>query len=188
MIETARLVLRPPEQRDLAFVLAEINTPGMMRYLGGKLRSADEVVEGVAADIAAFANGTWRRWTVFRREDDCPIGRVGLFVVRPPAAPAELQGQNEIGWMVAQRHQCQGYATEAARAVLDHGFAQLEFPVIYAQTSDSNPESSRMMARLGLERYPAFDYVDPDYPAGDNPTTVYRMTRDAWGHNRNEVT
>ncbi|MFC0589783.1 GNAT family N-acetyltransferase [Novosphingobium aquiterrae] len=180
MIESARLVLRPPQHSDLPFILAEINTPGMMRYLGGKVRDADEVATGLTADIAAFAAGTWRRWTVFRRDDDCPIGRVGLFVVQTEAAPAVLLGQHEIGWMLAQDHQGQGYATEAAQAVLGYGFAQLAFPSIHAQTSDSNTESTRMMARLGFSRAQELDYVDPAYPAADNPTTVYRLAPEAW--------
>lgn len=180
MIETARLVLRPPAQDDLPFVLNEMNTPGVMRYLGGKTRSADEIAESVAADIAAFAAGAWRRWTVYRREDGARIGRVGLFVVHTDAAPAALQGQNEIGWMLAEAHQGQGFATEAAQAVLGHGFAQLAFPTIHAQTSDSNTESTRMMARLGFSRAEEFDYFDPAYPAADNPTTVYRLAREAW--------
>ena len=64
--------------------------------------------------------------------------------------------------------------------MLGLGFGSLGFPVIFAQTSESNRASTRLMERLGLERMPALDYVDPDYPAADNPTTVYRMSREEW--------
>ena len=37
-----------------------------------------------------------------------------------------------------------------------------------------------MMLRLGFERLPALDYFDPDYPVEDNPTTVWRIAREAW--------
>ncbi len=41
--------------------------------------------------------------------------------------------------------------------------------------------NARLKERLGFGRTPALDYVDPDYPAADNPTTVWRMSREAWG-------
>jgi RimJ/RimL family protein N-acetyltransferase len=178
MIETARLVLRPPSANDLPFILAEINTAGMMRHLGGSARPADAVAEGLAEDIAAFADGSYLRWTVWLRGEEHRIGRVGLFRVRTAAAPEGLRGQREIGWMLAETYQGQGLATEAARAALAYGFERLELPAIFSQTSASNEASTRMMDRLGFERRSDLDYVDPDYPAADNPTTVYRL---GWG-------
>ena len=35
------------------------------------------------------------------------------------------------------------------------------------------------MVRLGFERLPNLDYVDPDYPPEDNPTTVWRIAQGA---------
>lgn len=180
MIDTARLALHPPHPDDLAFIQAEINTASMMAYLGGTVRSAAETEQGLQDDIAAFANGDWLRWTVRRLSDGQRIGRVGLFTVRSASAPEPLRGRREIGWMLAEAAQGQGYAAEAARAALAHGFSELGLPEIYSQTSDSNGPSTRMMQRLGFARRSDLDYVDPDYPAADNPTTVYCLTRAAW--------
>ena len=179
MIETARLILRPPVADDLPWILAHMNTPAVMRNLGG-VRSLAKVNEGLDADIAAFAGGGYRRWTVWLREEDRRIGRCGLFRITTEAAPDDLRGQHEIGWTFAEAFWGKGYASEAARAVLEFGFASLGLPVIYAQTSDSNRGSTRLMERLGFVRTAALDYVDPDYPAADNPTTVWRMARDGW--------
>jgi RimJ/RimL family protein N-acetyltransferase len=184
MIETERLVLRPPEADDWRFVLDEIYTAEMMRYLGGKVLGQAQVVEGLQADIAAFAARSYFRWTMWLRAEQQRIGRIGLFVVRSPAAPEVLRGQREIGWMLASPYQGKGFASEAARAALRFGFETLADPVIFSQTSDSNAASTRMMARLGLNRCAELDYVDPDYPAADNPTTVYRMTRGEWRQQR----
>ncbi len=180
MIETERLVLRPPMADDLPWIRAEMNSEAVLRHLGG-VRSDAEVADGLAADIAAFAEPAGhRRWTIWRREDERRIGRCGLFHVRSDAAPEVLRGANEIGWTLAERAWGVGYATEAARAVLGCGFGASLIPAIFAQTSDSNIGSTRMMARLGFERLSALDYFDPDYPAEDNPTTVWRIAREAW--------
>ena len=176
MIETARLVLRPPAADDLSWIAEHMNTPAVMRNLGG-VRSPEQVAEGLAGDLEAFGGGGHRRWTVWLREEDRRIGRCGLFRIKSDAAPAGLRGQNEIGWTLAEAFWGKGYAAEAARAVLGFGFGPLGLPVIFAQTSESNRASTRLMERLGLERMPALDYVDPDYPAADNPTTVYRAAR-----------
>ncbi len=180
MIAAPRLVLRPPAASDLPFILTALNTSGVLRHLGGTVRSEAEVKDALDADIAAFASGAWRHWIVFRRDDDEPVGRVGLFRVLTPAAPEALRGQTQIGWTVAEAWQRRGYALEAAQAALAHGFGPLDTPVIYAQTSDSNAASTGMMARLGFRAVPELQYVDPGYPAADNPTTVYRLTREQW--------
>lgn len=179
MIMTGRLDLRPPAADDLAWVLADMNTPAVMRNLGG-VRSPETVAEGLDADIAAFAGGGHRRWTVWLRDDDRRIGRCGLFRVKTDAAPEALRGQHEIGWTLAEAFWGMGYASEAARAVLAFGFGALGLRDVFAQTSESNAASTRLMARLGFVRTPELDYFDPDYPAADNPTTVFRMGRVEW--------
>ena len=176
VIETERLVLRPPAPDDLAWITEYMNTPAVMRNLGG-VRSPERVASGFADDLAAFCGGGHRRWTVWLRASNARIGRCGLFRIKSDAAPVALRGQNEIGWTLAEAFWGKGYAAEAARGVLGFGFGTLGLPVIFAQTSESNRASTRLMERLGLERLPALDYVDPDYPEADNPTTVYRAMR-----------
>ncbi|GGD61645.1 GNAT family N-acetyltransferase [Aurantiacibacter arachoides] len=179
-LATDRLVLRPPTADDLPFLLAEMNTPMVMRYLGGEVFTEADVTSRLQADIDAFGRDDgWKRWTIFRRDDNARVGRCGLFRVRMKAAPDALRGQPEIGWTLAEAYWGKGFATEAARAVLNHAFADL--PEVYAQTSDSNAASTRVMQRLGFERRHDLGYVDPDYPPRDNPTTVWSLTTDAWG-------
>jgi len=176
---TERLILRPPVAEDLPWVLEHMNTEGVMRHLAG-VRDPEAVAESLAADVYAFHNGGHQRWTVWLRDGAARVGRVGLFHLRSPAAPQDLQGQREIGWTFAEMHWGKGYATEAARAVLTHAFGALTLPVVWSQTSDSNAASTRMMERLGFVRRTELGYVDPDYPPGDNPTTVWSLEASAW--------
>jgi len=173
-LSTTRLILRPPVAEDLPWVLEHMNTPAVMRHLAG-VRSPEAVAESLAGDVAAFHGGGHRRWTVWLRDAGIRVGRVGLFHLRSPAAPPLLHGQREIGWTFAEDHWGQGYASEAARAVIAHAFEVLALPVLYSQTSTSNAASTRMMQRLGFAFRPELGYVDPDYPPEDNPTTVWSM-------------
>ena len=60
--------------------------------------------------------------------------------------------QGEIGWGVGIDHRGQGFATEAARALMTYGFTSLGLHRIYATTSSANPGSRRVMERLGMRR------------------------------------
>ena len=178
MIGSDRLVLRVPEQADLAWQIAQLNSPAVMRHLGGS-RTEPAIAESFASNRAALIRGDPGFWTVTLRETGEPIGKCGLSPIDSPAAPVEIRGSAQVGWTLAEPFWGRGYASEAACAVIAHGFAARGLPVIWSQTSDSNKASTRMMARLGFERCAALDYVDPDYPLTDNPTTVYRMVRGA---------
>ena len=87
---------------------------------------------------------------------------VGLHRVPPelPCAPAV-----EVGWRLHPDHWGQGYATEAARASLDAGFAA-GVDEIVAFTTTSNTRSQAVMERIGMVRDPAGDFDHPSLPEG----------------------
>lgn len=179
MIETERLILRLPLVEDLGWQLAQLNTPAVMRHLGG-VRDEAAVAQTFAANREALLRGEPGFWTITLRASGEPVGRCGLAPVSETQAPAEMQGGIQVGWSLAESHWGQGLASEAARAAITHGFTAHDLPWIWSQTSDSNAASSRLMLRLGLTRCPRFDYLDPDYPPEDNPTTIYRIERAEW--------
>ena len=81
----------------------------------------------------------------------------------------------EIGWRLPRAHWGQGYATEAARAWLDHGFGTLGLTEIVAFTDRANLRSLAVMRRLGMVRDPARDFDYAEFPAGDprRPQVLY---------------
>lgn len=174
MIETARLILRAQRGDDLDWFVEHMNTPGVMHHLGGP-RSRGAIAAGMARNAESFARAGTGFWTLILRESGERVGKCGLGSIAGEHAPLELRGRPEIGWSLAQPFWGQGLASEAARAVLQYGFATLGHTTIFSQTSTSNRSSTRMMERLRFERRNELDYVDPDYPAADNPTTVYSL-------------
>ena len=66
-----------------------------------------------------------------------------------------------------------GFATEAARAVLDHGFCTLALPRIAARADTPNVESIRLMERLGMR-------FEEERPIDGRPTVHYALTREEW--------
>ncbi|MFD9367702.1 GNAT family N-acetyltransferase [Streptomyces sp. NPDC060020] len=86
----------------------------------------------------------------------------------------------EIGWRLARSAWGQGYASEAALAVLAHGFDTLGLPEILAVTTATNHRSQAVMRRIGMTRDPADDFDDPTVPEGPlRPNVLYRIARGA---------
>jgi RimJ/RimL family protein N-acetyltransferase len=56
----------------------------------------------------------------------------------------------KVGYTIAPRHQGQGYATEAVRALVDYAFDTLGARVIRAYTEESNEPSKAVMRKAGL--------------------------------------
>ena len=85
----------------------------------------------------------------------------------------------EIGWRLARAAWGLGYATEAARAVLDFGFHTVGLPEILAVTTATNLRSQAVMRRIGMTRDPADDFEDPTVPEGLlRANVLYRITRE----------
>jgi [ribosomal protein S5]-alanine N-acetyltransferase len=89
-----------------------------------------------------------------------PFGRLPGFG-GDPAARERFRPQVGMFWSLDPRHRGNGYATEAARALIDWAFTNLELARIVATTRHENTASQAVMRRLGmrLERNP-----DPEPP------------------------
>src|SRR5947208_11605474 len=72
----------------------------------------------------------------------------------------------EIGWRLAFDHWGRGYATEAARLVVAHGFGPLGLAAVVSFTAVANRRSQAVMERLGMRRDPAEDFDHPGLPDG----------------------
>ncbi len=179
ILKTPRLALRRFRESDFEDWFTHLNTPDVRAHLGGaeSREKCRERFERQAASWTGEAGG----WLVIeRREDGAFLGNCGFGPITTEAAPEALHGAPEIGWSLRADCWGQGYATEAARALLALIFERFAHPVIYSQTSEANGGSWRVMERLGMERAEALDYDDADYPPEENPTKVYRLDRETW--------
>ena len=179
MLQTERLILRRFREADLEPWLAHLNTPEVRARLGGVL-SAKEMAEKFARQKDAWSEETGGWLAIERKSDGEFLGYCGFGPITTEAAPDDLRGKTEIGWTLRQDCWGQGYATEAARAMLDMAFSRFGLPVVCSQTSEANRGSWRVMERLGMKRRADLDYDDADYPPEDNPTMVYSLAREQW--------
>ena len=118
------------------------------------------------------------KWAVERIADGRLIGFVGLTVPRRalPFTPCV-----EVGYRLAKEYWGQGFATEAAREALRHGFETLRLSEVVSFTAKLNLPSQAVMKRLGLVDARE-DFEHPALPEGSplRPHCLYRLSRQRW--------
>src|SRR3954453_22258624 len=133
-LSTARLLLRPWRDEDLAPFAAMNSDPRVMEFFPKPLDRAES--EAMAERIRGhFARHGFGLWAVEVPGVSAFIGFVGLSV---PTFEAHFTPCVEIGWRLAAEHWGRGYATEAAGAVLEFGFRRLGLAEIVSFTVPAN--------------------------------------------------
>ncbi len=153
VLTTQRLRLRPRTMADLEACVAMDLDPDVHRFIYGN-RPPDPVQHRaqLRARIAAAWPAKGGIWVVEWQDAPGFLGWCGLF-------PLEASGLIEIGYRYVPGAWGQGIATEAARAVLDHGFRDLGFDPIVAVTHPANLGSQHVLEKIGLNaRGSAFHY------------------------------
>jgi len=176
VLRTSRLTLVPLAAEHLRYEVELDADPQVMRYLGsGTARSADEVESYHRLRLAAAERVAGLGfWVGFTGEQF-----VGWWQLEPPERPD--QGQAELGYRLLRRHWRQGLASEGARELLRHGFADLGLHRIFAETMMVNEASRATMASVGLRYVRTFvaDWDDP-IPGAEHGEVEYAISRDEW--------
>ena len=120
---------------------AWLHDPEVMHWLGG-VDPPREVVQRWVDDWQRFPSG---KFLVERLDDGALVGRVGANYYDTTTWRRAPEGEPELGWALAREHWGRGYATEAARAVLD----RLDAPRVISLIAPTNIRSQRVAARLG---------------------------------------
>jgi [ribosomal protein S5]-alanine N-acetyltransferase len=143
VLTTERLVLRPVTPRDHAALLAHWTAPDVRRFLfDGGVMSAGEVTEAIEDSARDFAAAGYGLWLIQEKDRADLVGTAGL-------RPLEDLGL-EIFYSLAPGSWGQGYATEAARAVVEHALGPLGWPEVLAEVDEGNTASVRVVERLGM--------------------------------------
>ena len=145
-LQTDRLVLRP-------YLLADV--PDLIRLAGAYEIAAttlriphpyreQDAVDFVASTQAEAETGACTRFAITLRDGNLFCGGIGL----------RLEADHrraELGYWIGVEFWGKGYATEAARAVLDYGFRGLSLYRIYASCYTDNQSSGRVLQKIGMQ-------------------------------------
>lgn len=178
VLRTDRLLLRSWRDDDVEPMLAMSTDPEVMRYFP-RVMTRDEVRDFVARQRKRLEAEEPGLFAVEPLADGSFVGFVGLSV---PSFEAAFTPCVEVGWRLVRKAWGHGYATEAAREVLTHGFDRLCLPEIVSFTAVVNERSQAVMRRLGMHTDPAEDFDHPGLPPDDplSRHVLYRLTAEQW--------
>jgi RimJ/RimL family protein N-acetyltransferase len=145
-IETARLILREFREDDWPAVLAYQSDPRYLRFYGWESRSPDEVKAFVAMFIRMQAETPRTKFqlAIETKADGRLIGNCGVRKSSPDAPVADM------GYELSPDEWGRGYATEAATAIREFGFATLGIHRLWATCVPENTASARVLAKIGM--------------------------------------
>ncbi|MBL1216788.1 MAG: N-acetyltransferase [Planctomycetes bacterium] len=146
-LTTKRLVIRPYRLRDAdetarlagheKVVDTTLNIPSPY--------TPDAARDWIGTHDEMYQTGAGVSLRIGLKDSDAHVGGVGLRV-------NSRHSKAELGYWIAVDHWNQGYATEAAGAMLEYGFNTLNLNRVYAHYMMRNPASGRVMQKLGMAR------------------------------------
>ncbi len=144
VLETERLVLRPPRMADAVTVFETYaRDEEAVRYLTFKPnQTLEQTEEFMRARLRRTQEGAAYTWAVTRRGDDTLVGMIEL--------RAQEGFKADFGYVLARPFWGQGLMTEALRAVLDFAFSLPGIYRVWAVCDVENVGSARVMEKAGL--------------------------------------
>ncbi len=146
-LETERLVIRPYRDDDASPLHEVFGSPEVMKWTpSAPSKDVAETAQRLARTMAFTARQPpgMGLWALELKSTSGFLGQVGLF-------PVEGKGPEvEVAYELAPRVWGHGYATEAARALVDYGFAELRLRRIVALILPDNARSRNVASKCGL--------------------------------------
>jgi RimJ/RimL family protein N-acetyltransferase len=174
-LTTARLLLRPWRDSDLAPFAALNADPRVMEHFPAVLSRAesDAFAERIRRQFDEYGYGLWAVEVPGEAEF---IGFTGLW---RPSFEAPFMPCVELGWRLAHAYWGRGYGVEGGRACLDCAFNTLGLKEVLSLTAVVNTRSRRVIEKLAFTRDPAEDFDHPKLPEGHRLKrhVLYRLAR-----------
>lgn len=142
---TKRLLLRPTDETDAAFLLELLNSPKWLTFIGDRqvytLEDAQNYVrEKIRPQLLRLG---YSNYTLLRRADGERLGCCGLY-------DREGLAGIDIGFALLPAFEGQGYAYEASERILRAAWEDFHLPELSAITTENNLSSQRLLTKLGL--------------------------------------
>jgi len=154
VLQTPRLDLRHLQARDLDALAAMYADEETRLYFPDGTRTREQT----ARELTHFAHGHPQHpqlglWATVERDSGIVIGRCGLL-------PWKIDGRDEVelAYLIERARWGQGYASEAARAILNYARDVLRLPRLIALITPGNAASVRTAQAVGMHF--AHDWVD----------------------------
>ena len=143
LLETERLALRIWSTNDVEPALRIYGDADVMRFIPVGVMNSDQVASLLVRFNEEFERESFGLWATVEKATGAVLGECGLH--RIPET-----GEVEIGWLFERAAWGKGFATEAARAILEYGFTVAKLQRIICLIDPENARSVAVANRLGF--------------------------------------
>ena len=169
VLETSRLILRPPQFEDFERWAEFAADPEAQRFLGG-VQPRSIAWRSMMTMAGSWALTGVAMFSVIEKASGRWVGRLG------PWQPEGWPG-TEVGWSLHPDAWGRGYASEGAAAAIDYAFEVLGWSEVIHCIDPQNLPSQRVAERLGSHlRGPG--RMPPPYDTA--PCEIWAQTREEW--------
>jgi len=146
LIETERLFLREYTTDDAPFLLRLVNEPSWLQYIGDRKVYALEDAERYLAEgsIKSYGVHGFGFWKVELKRSGEAMGSAGL-------AKRDYLDDVDLGFAFLPEFTGQGFAYEAAEAIIKYAQQTLGLSKLVAFTSKENDSSIKLLMKLGFQ-------------------------------------
>lgn len=177
VLKTNRLTLRQWTEGDFLPFAEMCSDADVMAYFPSILNKEESFQTGKKIQSLINDRG-WGLWAVEVTNQHNFIGFVGLHIPKNdlPFSPCV-----EIGWRLSKNHWGKGYATEAAKEVLNYAFNCLLLEEVLSFTTVKNNRSRAVMQKIGM-RNTSSNFMHPDLEISDAlcEHVLYKITKAEW--------
>jgi len=169
VIETERLILRPPQPEDFDPWATVMEDAAASRFIGGP-QPRSGAWRGFCCVAGAWSMFGFAMFSVIEKSSGMWIGRLGPW--KPEAWPGP-----EVGWGLAKEAWGKGYATEGATASIDWAFDNLGWTNVIHCIDPHNTPSQAVALRLGSRRL-GIGTLPPPYDSP--PIEIWGQSAEEW--------
>lgn len=114
------------------------------------------------------------KWSIFLKETGECIGRLSCHERNIEDENITNPNIRGVGWLIDPNYQGQGYATEAAKGMIDYMFLTCDIEKIITGACILNTPSWHLMEKLGFEKLPKTKMIQ--YTFLDSPVEIYEYS------------
>lgn len=146
VIETPRLILREFTVDDGEFILELLNSPGWLKNIGSRsIKTKEDAINYIENRIRkSYTDSGFGFYIMILKTDNSKTGMCGL-------VKRQSLEDIDIGFALLPQYENNGYAFEAAEAVMIYAKDQLDLKKLAAITIPNNNSSIKLLEKLGMK-------------------------------------
>lgn len=147
LLKTDRLTLKPVQENNIKVFRKMVTDSSVRKHLfDNRILKSNQVNELISKSQEHFEKDKFGIWLIEDNNKKALTGFAGLWYFFEEAQP-------QLIYALLPEYTKQGFASEAARKIIQYSFEELDYQYLIASCDDANIESQKVLEKLGMKRF-----------------------------------